>query len=298
MTEPVSVVEVGPRDGLQNECAVLSTEVKLAFVRALAAAGLSRIEVAAFVRPDRVPAMANAAEVAAAANDVVPHASALVPNRRGLDGAIAAGLPSVAVFASATEGFAQANLGQSVDGSLTNFAEVVGQAKQAKLHVRGYISCAFDCPYDGVVDPGQVAAVVERLLGMGCDEIAISDTIGSAVPSTINSVLSTCAASLPLSATALHLHDTRGAALSCVGTGLAAGVRTFDASAGGFGGCPFAPGAGGNLATEDLVQFLLMEGLDPGVDLEALASATDVVAEALDREPPSKVWRRLRGTSC
>ena len=298
MTEPVTVVEVGPRDGLQNECAVLSTEVKLAFVRALAAAGLSRIEVAAFVRPDRVPAMADAAEVAAVAKDVVPHASALVPNRRGLDGALAAGLSSVAVFASATDGFAQANLGQSVAGSLTTFAEVVTQAKQAKLHVRGYISCSFDCPYDGAVDPGQVAAVVERLLGMGCDEIAISDTIGSAVPAKVNAVLSACSASLPLPATALHLHDTRGAALSCVGAGLAAGVRTFDASAGGFGGGPFAPGAGGNLATEDLVDFLANEGFDPGVDLTKLAQATDVVATALDRQPPSKVWQRLRGTSC
>ncbi|MEO1598475.1 MAG: hydroxymethylglutaryl-CoA lyase, partial [Planctomycetota bacterium] len=245
MTEPVTVVEVGPRDGLQNECAVLSTEVKLAFVRSLASAGLSRIEVAAFVRPDRVPAMADAAEVAAVAKDVVPHASALVPNRRGLDGALAAGLSSVAVFASATEGFAQANLGQSVDGSLATFSEVLTQAKQANLHVRGYVSCAFDCPYDGAVDPGQVNGVVERLLAMGCDEIAISDTIGSAVPATVNAVLSACASSLPLAATALHLHDTRGAALSCVGAGLAAGVRTFDASAGGFGGCPFAPGAGG-----------------------------------------------------
>ena len=197
MTEPVTVVEVGPRDGLQNECAVLSTEVKLAFVRALASAGLSRIEVAAFVRPDRVPAMADAAEVAAVAKDVVPDASALVPNRRGLDGALAAGLSSVAVFASATEGFAQANLGQSVDGSLATFAEVVTQAKQANLHVRGYVSCAFDCPYDGAVDPGQVSGVVERLLEMGCDEIAISDTIGSAVPATVDAVLSACASSLP-----------------------------------------------------------------------------------------------------
>ena len=298
MTEPVTVVEVGPRDGLQNECAVLTTEVKLAFVRALASAGLSRIEVAAFVRPDRVPAMADAAEVAAVAKDVVPDASALVPNRRGLDGALAAGLSSVAVFASATEGFAQANLGQSVDGSLATFAEVVSLAKQANLHVRGYVSCAFDCPYDGAVDPGQVNGVVERLLEMGCDEIAISDTIGSAVPATVNAVLSACASSLPLAATALHLHDTRGAALSCVGAGLAAGVRTFDASAGGFGGCPFAPGAGGNLATEDLVDFLINEGFDPGVDLAKLAQATDVVATALKREPPSKVWKRLRDTSC
>ena len=175
---------------------------------------------------------------------------------------------------------------------------MVTQAKQANLHVRGYVSCAFDCPYDGAVDPGQVNGVVERLLEMGCDEIAISDTIGSAVPATVDAVLSACASSLPLAATALHLHDTRGAALSCVGAGLAAGVRTFDASAGGFGGCPFAPGAGGNLATEDLVDFLINEGFDPGVDLAKLARATDLVAAALKREPPSMVWKRLRDTSC
>ena len=167
-----------------------------------------------------------------------------MPNRRGLDGALAAGLSSVAVFASVTEGFAQANLGQSVDGSLATFAEVVTQAKQANLHVRGYVSCAFDCPYDGAVDPGQVSGVVERLLEMGCDEIAISDTIGSAVPATVDAVLSACASSLP-SRPPLCISMTPAVRLCRVlAAGLAAGVRTFDASAGGFGGCPFAPGAG------------------------------------------------------
>ena len=276
MTEPVTVVEVGPRDGLQNECAVLSTEVKLAFVRALASAGLSRIEVAAFVRPDRVPAMADAAEAAAVAKDVVPDPSALVPNRRGLDGALAAGLSSVAVFASATEGFAQANLGQSVDGRWPPCRSVT-QAKQANLHVRGYVSCAFDCPYDGAVDPGQVSGVVERLLEMGCDEIAISDTIGSAVPATVDAVLSACASTCHLPQP-LCISMTPAVRLCRV---LAVWRRGFAPSMrrGGSAGVRSHRGRG-NLATEDLVDFLINEGFDPGVDLDKLARATDVVATA------------------
>src|SRR5580765_1148707 len=248
----VTVVEVGPRDGLQNEQARVSTADKIEFVNRLSAAHLPAIEVSAFVSPKWVPQMADAAEVFAGITRAPGiRYTALVPNLAGLDRAVAAGVTEVAIFAASTETFSRKNINQSIDDSLTAYKAVCDRAIAAGLRVRGYLSTAFGCPFEGAVDPRQVASVAARILDLGVFEVVISDTIGIAHPGQVPRVLDAVLARVPVQQVALHFHDTRGTALANVHAALPLGIRTFDASAGGLGGCPFAPGATGNLATED-----------------------------------------------
>lgn len=285
----VSVVEVGPRDGLQNERAVVPLAVKVAFIEALAEAGLPVVEIAAFVNPARVPQMADASEVATTIRRRTGvRYAALVPNLRGLDAARAAGLTEVAIFAAASEAFSQRNINQSIEQSMTQYAEVVARATDAGMRVRGYLSTSFGCPFEGDVPIARVVELTARLLAMGVFEVAVSDTIGVATPGRVSDVIAALAARVPVGALALHLHDTRGTALANVYAGLQAGVTTIDSAAGGLGGCPFAPGAAGNLATEDLIYMLDGLGIETGVDLAKVVAASRLIGHAVDHPLPSR----------
>ncbi len=291
----VRVVEVGPRDGLQNEPGLVPAADKVAFIEALAAAGLRTVEAMAFVSPRAIPQLSDAAEVLGALRRLEGTSyPVLVPNERGMARALAAGAREVAVFTSATEAFARANISATIEESFARFAPVMESARREGVPVRGYVSCAFGCPYEGAVDPASAAAVAARLHREGCGEISIGDTIGVAVPAEIEGVVSrTFDAGVPISALALHFHDTRGTALANVVEGLRLGVRTFDSSAGGLGGCPYAPGASGNLSTEDLLYLLHRSGLSTGIDLEAVAAASSRMASLLGKRPVSRVWAAL-----
>ncbi len=290
----VSIDEVGPRDGLQNEQSLISTADKITFIDQLTAAVHRVIEVAAFVSPKRVPQMADASEVLAGITrrDGMRY-TALVPNRAGLTRAMAAGVTEVAIFAAASETFSQHNLNQSIEASLVTYADVCREALAAGLRVRGYLSTCFGCPYEGAVAPTQVAAIARRLFDLGVFEIAISDTIGMAHPGQVPQVLDAVAASVPLAQVALHFHDTRGTALANVLAGLDYGVTTFDSAAGGLGGCPFAPGAAGNLATEDLLYMLNGLGAETGVDLSRVATASQFIQTCLGHRLPSRYLQSM-----
>jgi isopropylmalate/homocitrate/citramalate synthase len=291
----VTVVEVGPRDGLQNEHAAVSTVDKIAFVDRLSQAGHQVIEVSAFVSPKWVPQMADASQVLAGiVRRPGTRYTALVPNQKGLERAVAAGVSEVAVFAAASETFSRRNINQSIDESLVTYAAVCADARAAGLRVRGYLSTCFVCPFEGPVDPSRVAEISGRLLDIGVYEVAISDTIGAATPGDVLRVLGTLSVSLPLHQTALHFHDTRGTALANVLAGLDHGVTTFDSSAGGLGGCPFAPGAAGNLATEDLLFMLNGLGIATGVDINAVADASRAIETTLDHKLPSRYLQAPR----
>lgn len=295
----VTIVEVGPRDGLQNEAAQLPTATKVAFIAALATAGLPVVECGAFVHPTRVPQMADSDEVCrrASAHPAIVAAgtrlTALVPNQRGLERAMAAGLSEIAIFAAASETFSRRNLNQSIETSLAGYAEVCALARASAMRVRGYISTVFGCPYEGDVPVETVRRVAEALLAMGADEVVLSDTIGIAHPGQVRRVLADLRDHLPWDQVALHMHDTRGTALANVLAALDADVRTFDASAGGLGGCPFAPGAAGNLATEDLVYMLDGLGLVSGVSLAQVAAASTAVAPHIGHPLPSRMLQAL-----
>jgi hydroxymethylglutaryl-CoA lyase len=286
----ISVIEVGPRDGLQNEAAAIATADKIAFVDALSGAGLPVIEVSAFVSPAWVPQMADAGEVVAGIRRRPgTRYTCLVPNVRGLERARAAGVDEVAIFAAASDSFSRRNINQSIDDSFTTYAAVCEAARAARLPVRAYLSTAFGCPFEGAVDPGRVATLSARLLAMGAYEVAISDTIGVAHPGQVRALLPRLFAEMPVDQVALHFHDTRGTALANVLAAIDLGVRTFDASAGGLGGCPYAPGATGNLATEDLVYLLDGLGATTGIDLEALIAASLFIEERVGHALPSRV---------
>jgi hydroxymethylglutaryl-CoA lyase len=279
----VAIVEVGPRDGLQNEAAPISTADKIRFVDALSAAGHLTIEVSAFVSPTWVPQMADASDVfAGITRRPGVRYTALVPNLAGLARAVEARVDEVAVFASASERFSVANLNQSIDDSLARFTEVAADARRVGLPVRGYVSCAFGCPFEGAVAPAAVLRVSDALLAMGVYQVAISDTIGIAHPGQVRDLLAQVTTRLAPDVLALHLHDTRGTALANVLAALDAGIETFDASAGGLGGCPYAPGAAGNLATEDLLYMLDGLGLETGVSLTGVMAASVALQPALD----------------
>ena len=285
----VTVVEVGPRDGLQNEKAAIATADKIAFVDRLSDAGHSVIEVSAFVSPKWVPQMADASEVfAGITRKAGVRYTALVPNHAGLERALAANVTEVAIFAAASETFSRKNINQSVDESLATYRGVVDEATAAGLKVRGYLSTCFYCPFEGLIAPAAVAAIAARLFELGVFEVVISDTIGAATPGDVVRVLGATSAVLPLQQTALHFHDTRGTALANVLAGLDYGVTTFDSSAGGLGGCPYAPGAAGNLATEDLLYMLNGLGIDTGVSIDAVASASRFIETKLDHKLPSR----------
>ncbi len=285
----VAVVEVGPRDGLQNEGAIISTADKIGFVDRLSAAGHQAIEVAAFVSPKRVPQMADAAEVfAGIARRPGTRYTALVPNQQGLARAVAAGVSEVAIFAAASETFSRRNINQTIDESLANYAAVCADARAAGVPVRGYLSTCFVCPFEGPIDPQRVADLAARLLEIGVFEVAVSDTIGAATPGDVLRVLEAIGVRVAGPQLALHFHDTRGTALANVLAGLDYGVTTFDSSAGGLGGCPFAPGAAGNLATEDLLFMLNGLGIDTGVSIEGVAGASRWIGTKIDHALPSR----------
>ena len=294
----VTIVEVGPRDGLQNEQASVSAADKIEFVNRLTAAGLPVIEVSAFVSPKWVPQMADAAEVfAGIARKRGTRYSALVPNLNGLDRAVQAGVTDIAIFASSTETFSRRNINQSIDESLATYAQVCRRALAEGLRVRGYLSTAFGCPFEGDVAPAQVATVAEKIAGLGVYEVSVSDTIGIAHPGQVPRVLDAVLAHLPVDRVALHFHDTRGTALANVYAALPYGIATFDASAGGLGGCPYAPGAAGNLATDDLIYMLDGMGIETGVSLTELGQASAFIEAKLDHRLPSRVVQASRSRS-
>jgi isopropylmalate/homocitrate/citramalate synthase len=303
MTAPMlpsraTVVVVGPRDGLQNEKAALAVADKVAFVNHLTAAGLPVIEVSAFVSPRWVPQMADAAEVFSRI-DRAPSIryTALVPNLAGLDRAHAAGVTEVAIFAAASETFSRRNINQSIDESLATYRAVAGRARELGMRVRAYLSTAFGCPFEGAVDPARVAGVAAALIDIGAFEVAVSDTIGIAHPGQVPIVLDAVTAQVPLAQVALHFHDTRGTALANVLTSLQYGVTTFDASCGGLGGCPYAPGATGNLATEDLVYMLDGLGIETGVKLDGLLAASQFIEPLVGHSLPSRYFRASRSSA-
>ncbi|MFF5784110.1 hydroxymethylglutaryl-CoA lyase [Streptomyces sp. NPDC012693] len=290
----VRIHEVGARDGLQNEKAAVPTDVKAEFIRRLAAAGLSTVEATSFVHPKWVPQLADAEELFPLVRDLPVRLPALVPNERGLDRALALGVREVAVFASATESFAKANLNRTVDEALALFAPTVTRAIEAGLRVRGYLSMCFGDPWEGPVPVEQVVRVTKALADMGCDELSLGDTIGVATPGHVTRLLTALnEAGVPTSRLAVHFHDTYGQALSNTLAALRHGVTTVDASAGGLGGCPYAKSATGNLATEDLVWMLDGLGIETGVDLAALTATSVWMAEQLGRPSPSRTVRAL-----
>jgi hydroxymethylglutaryl-CoA lyase len=287
----VRIYEVGPRDGLQNEAASIPTEVKARFIELLVEAGLREIEATSFVSPTAIPQLADAeALLAALPRRADVRLPVLVPNARGLARAEAAGVQAVAVFTAATDAFTTANIGMTVAGSLDAFAPILARAGDLGWWRRAYVSTAFGCPYQGRVDPADAVAVGRRLLDLGADEICFGDTIGVGVPDQVAELVALAeAAGIPVEQQAYHFHDTRGTALANVAMGLAAGIRTFDSSTGGTGGCPYAPGAAGNLATEDLVYFLGASGWEHGTSLDGVLAAARFIADALDRPLASKV---------
>ncbi|MFV6028345.1 hydroxymethylglutaryl-CoA lyase [Streptomyces sp. NPDC056264] len=290
----VRIHEVGARDGLQNEKGAVPTDVKAEFIRRLAAAGLSTVEATSFVHPKWVPQLADAEDLFPLVRDLPVRLPVLVPNERGLDRALTLGAREVAVFASATESFAQANLNRTVDEALAMFAPTVTRAIEAGLKVRGYLSMCFGDPWEGAVPIEQVVRVTKALAEMGCDELSLGDTIGVATPGHVQALLTALhEAGVPTSRLAVHFHDTYGQALSNTLAALRHGVTTVDASAGGLGGCPYAKSATGNLATEDLVWMLDGLGIETGVDLAALTATSVWMAEQLGRPSPSRTVRAL-----
>ena len=295
LPKEVKIVEVGPRDGLQNEPEQIPTDLKLAFIAALAGSGLRAIEATSFVHPKAIPQLADAVDVAGR----LPPAegvtySALVPNQKGLDRALETGIRRIAVFTAASDSFTKKNINMTVDESLATFAPVVKSALAAGLTVRGYVSTSFVCPYEGNISKDRVLDVTTRLLDMGIDEVAVSDTIGAAAPTDVFETVGHLLKSIPPGKFALHLHDTCGTALANVLAGLQLGITTFDSSAGGLGGCPYAPGASGNLATEDLVYMLDRMGIQCGVNLQTVFEASSIIADKWGRTLPSRQWQRMK----
>ncbi len=296
MTLPskVQIVEVGARDGLQNEPPV-STQAKIRLINLLSDTGLTHIESGSFVSPKWVPQMADSKEVMQAItrrNKVIY--SALTPNISGFEQALEAGANQVAVFTSASEGFCEHNINCSIAESLARFEPVMEQAAKHGIPVRGYLSCAIDCPYDGATNPKQVAKIADSLIDMGCYEVSLGDTIGTGTPNRVRDMLYAVMTSIPSQQLAVHFHDTWGQALANIYLALTMGINTIDSSVGGLGGCPYAHGASGNVATEDVLYLCQGLGIETGVDLELLAKAGWMISEELHRQPTSKVSLALR----
>ena len=290
----VRVVEVGPRDGLQNEKALIPTPQKIQFIHMLADAGLPVVEATSFVSPRAIPQLSDASEVMLGLTRR-PSTSypVLVPNVRGMERALAAGVRAIAVFTAASESFTRHNINTTIDESLANFRPVVALARQNGVAVRGYISTVFGCPYEGKVEVAQVRYVAQALLEMGVDELSLGDTIGVATPNQVVDVIDLLVndGSIPISQLAVHFHDTRGTALANVLVALQLGISIVDSSAGGLGGCPYAPGAAGNLATEDLLYMLHGMGIQTGVDLDKVVAASRFIAPLLGHPPTSKYYQ-------
>jgi len=283
------IVEVGPRDGLQNEKIPIPTSLKLEFISGLIGAGLKEIEATSFVSPKWVPQLGDAAELWPQLPTGATY-SALVPNVKGLERAMEVGVNRIALFTAASDSFTQKNINMTVDESLVVFSEVIARFRSERPdgYVRGYVSTAFECPYAGRIAPGQVAKVSEALLNLGVDEISFGDTIGTASPSEVKALTSVLLPDVPIEKFAYHFHDTNGTAIANVATALDMGIKVFDSSAAGLGGCPYAPGAAGNLATDDLVYFLEREGIPTSIDRRKLAEASMSVLAALGRAPQAK----------
>lgn len=290
----VKIVEVGPRDGLQNEKQQVDTASKLELIRRLAESGLTTIEAGAFVSPKWVPQMADslhvlqALELSGSVNYPV-----LVPNDKGMEQALAAGVREIAVFGAASESFSQKNINASIAESLARFDSVMATARREGIRVRGYVSCVVDCPYEGAIAPAKVAEVAARLLDMGCYEISLGDTIGTGTPNRVLDMLEAVSKLVPIAQLAGHFHDTYGMAISNIHASFQAGIRTFDSSIAGLGGCPYARGASGNVATEDVVYLMHGLGVDCGIDLPTLVQTAWFAAGLLGRAPTSKVAQAM-----
>jgi hydroxymethylglutaryl-CoA lyase len=294
MSDSVRIVEVGPRDGLQNEKTPVSVEARIAFIEALLDAGLHTVEVGAFVSPKAIPQMVNSdAVLRGVSHHKDGEFHVLVPNEKGYDAARAAGAKVIAVFASASEGFSRANINCSVAESILRFKPVIARAKADGIKVRGYVSCVLGCPFDGEVKPRAVAEVAQQLWDLGCYEVSLGDTIGVGTPFKARQLLRAVAGSVPMASLAMHFHDTYGQALANLYAGMEEGARVIDSAAGGLGGCPYAPGATGNVATEDVVYMLEGMGIATGVDMPKLVEASNSIGRLIGRAPLSRVAAAL-----
>src|SRR3981189_968428 len=294
MSDTVRIVEVGPRDGLQNEKTPVSGADRIGFIEALIAAGLHTIEVGAFVSPKAIPQMVGSDQVLRGVSHIAgAEFHVLVPNEKGYEASQAAGAKVIAVFASASEGFSRANINCSVAESIERFKPVMARAKAEGIKVRGYISCVLGCPFDGAVRPQAVADVARRLGDLGCYEISLGDTIGVGTPVKARHLLRAVAGVVPMAKLAMHFHDTYGQALANLYAGMEEGARVIDSAAGGLGGCPYAPGATGNVASEDVVYMLEGMGVATGVDMAKLVAATNEVSRLIGRPPVSRVAAAL-----
>jgi hydroxymethylglutaryl-CoA lyase len=294
MSDQVRIVEVGPRDGLQNEKAPVSVEGRVAFIEALLAAGLHTVEVGAFVSPKAIPQMAGSDEVLRRVSHLGGgEFHVLVPNEKGYEAARAAGAKVIAVFGSASEGFSRTNINCSVAESIERFKPVIARARADGVKVRGYISCVLGCPYDGEIKPQAVVDVAKILWDLGCYEVSLGDTIGIGTPKKARELLRAVAGHVPMAHLAMHFHDTYGQALANLYAGMEEGARVIDSAAGGLGGCPYAPGATGNVATEDVVYMLEGLGVATGVDMTKLVEATNEISKLIGRAPVSRVAAAL-----
>jgi hydroxymethylglutaryl-CoA lyase len=289
MSDTVHIVEMGARDGLQNEKTSVGVADRIAFIEALVGAGLDTIEVGAFVSPHAIPQMVGSDEVLRGVSHLPGEFHVLVPNEKGYEAARAAGAKVVSVFAAASEGFSRANINCSIAESIERFKQVMARAKADGVRVRGYVSCALGCPFDGEIRPQAVADVANKLWDLGCYEISLGDTIGVGTPAKAKEMLRAVAAYVPAGHLAMHFHDTYGQALANLYAGMEEGVRVIDSAAGGLGGCPFAPGATGNVATEDVVYMLEGMGIRTGVDMDRLVAATNEITRLIGRLPVSRV---------
>ncbi|MET0221273.1 MAG: hydroxymethylglutaryl-CoA lyase [Tardiphaga sp.] len=293
MSDAIRIIEVGPRDGLQNEKTPVSVGERIASVKALVGAGLHTVEVGSFVSPKAVPKMQGSDQVFLGVRDLPGEFHVLVPNEKGYEGAKAVGAEVIAVFASASEGFSRANINCSVAESIDRFRPVIERARADGLRVRGYVSCVLGCPYDGEVAPQAVVDVSKTLFDLGCYEVSLGDTIGVGTPSKAREMLRAVAGAVPMANLAMHFHDTYGQALANICAGLEEGCRVIDSAAGGLGGCPYAPGATGNVGTEDVVYMLEGMGMATGVDMEKLLAATNTISAVIGRPPVSRVASAL-----
>jgi hydroxymethylglutaryl-CoA lyase len=293
MTEPVRIIEMGPRDGLQNEKTPIGVADRITFIEALVGAGLHTVEVGAFVSPKAIPQMVGSDEVLRRVSHLAGEFHVLVPNEKGYEAAHAAGAKVISVFAAASEGFSRANINCSIAESIERFKPVVARAKADGIQVRGYISCVLGCPFDGEIKLPVVEDVAKQLWDLGCYEVSLGDTIGVGTPLKAKEMLRAVAGSVPIASLAMHFHDTYGQALANLYAGMEEGVRVIDCAAGGLGGCPFAPGATGNVATEDVVYMLEGMGIATGVDTTKLLAATNEVSRLLGHPPVSRVASAL-----
>jgi hydroxymethylglutaryl-CoA lyase len=291
----IKIVEMGARDGLQNEKKILKIHTRSEFICRLVDAGLENIEIGAFVSPQKIPQMAGSSEVVKSINATFPDQKlnfpVLVPNERGMQDALAAGAREVAVFTAASESFSKANINCTIEESFKRFEPVIKLAKQKKIKVRGYLSTCFYCPFEGKIKPQKVVALAKRLIKMGCYEVSIGDTIGAANPKEVKILLQMLKRSIPVKQIAMHFHDTRGTALANILESYEMGVTTFDSSVGGVGGCPYAPGAQGNVSTEDVVFMFEGMGLKTGVNLPKLIEVNQWLSKQMDKQLPSKVGK-------